>query len=95
MAPTAGRREVPCFAFKGEARQREGGAAPASGPGDARARGCLVNGRNSDASRTRQAIVTIDEPRPMLRPRWFVRLPHCGLGKVRAETHHYQSKPRT
>ena len=28
----------------------------------------------------------------MLRPRWFVRSPHCGLGKVRTETHHYQSK---
>lgn len=30
-------------------------------------RGCLVNGRNSDASRARQAIVTIEEPRPSIR----------------------------
>ena len=67
MAPLAGRREVPCFAFKGEAGHREGGAAPASGPGDTRARCCLVNGRNSDAPRTRQAIVTIEEPRPSIR----------------------------
>ena len=28
----------------------------------------------------------------MLRPRWFVRSPHCGLGKVPTETQHYQSK---
>ena len=43
-----------------------GGAAPASGPSDTRARGYLVNGRNSDAPRTRQAIVAIEEPTPSI-----------------------------